>query len=235
MYGQPTASLPVVEQFRMIVTAIRAVLSPRAAEFQAVFLLVHWRMGRAEKRFASLVAKILAGTLRPPRKRAPPDPEKEKKQRKQPWPPIVPLPGGKGWLLALVDGRHAHIVLAWASQLQTMVLLEALQTLIAADPKRMGRILRPICRMLGVELPEALRLPKRVRRKQADDPKTDGPESAIAAAATAALDASSAPAKPRRAAVKSAEPKPKPEPPRGTPAHARWAKSIAHLLPKRRG
>ncbi|HEX3349515.1 MAG TPA: hypothetical protein VHS58_15570, partial [Acetobacteraceae bacterium] len=35
-----------------------------------------------------------------------------------------------------------------------------MQATIAAEPRRMGRILRPLCRMLGVgEIPDLLRLP----------------------------------------------------------------------------
>ena len=38
-----------------------------------------------------------------------------------------------------------------------------MQAVIAAAPGQIGRALRPFCHLLGLEVPEALRLPKRVR------------------------------------------------------------------------
>ncbi len=67
------------------------------------------------------------------------------------------MPCGFGWLL-----RVTPEAASCASQLQHLLADPEMAALLAADPS-MGRVLRPLCRMLAVEPPQALRLPKRAR------------------------------------------------------------------------
>jgi hypothetical protein len=49
-----------------------------------------------------------------------------------------------------------------------------MEELIFAAPRQAGRILRPLCRMLGVEPPSALQLPRPVRVRRVEE--TSEPE-----------------------------------------------------------
>ncbi len=66
------------------------------------------------------------------------------------------LPQGDGWLLPLVP-MHAATA---GSQLTHMLAQPEMAALIAGVPT-LGRVLRPLARMLGVVLPAELRLPAR--------------------------------------------------------------------------
>lgn len=57
------------------------------------------------------------------------------------------LPGGRGWLVRELGWEAA----GYASQLAHLLAEPEMQALIAAAP-RVGRVLRPVCRMLGYEL-----------------------------------------------------------------------------------
>ena len=52
-----------------------------------------------------------------------------------------------------------------------------MQAVIAAAPLQVGRILRPFCHFLGLELPAELRLPKRVRVRKKDTSPRPSPQS----------------------------------------------------------
>ncbi|MDA8252665.1 MAG: hypothetical protein M0Z28_26330, partial [Rhodospirillales bacterium] len=67
------------------------------------------------------------------------------------------LPRGRGWLVRLVGAEAA----AGASQLQHLLATPAMAALIEASP-RTGRLLRPLCRTLGVKPPPALTPPRPV-------------------------------------------------------------------------
>lgn len=69
------------------------------------------------------------------------------------------LPGRFGWLLPLVPGEAA----CFAGQLRHVLNDPEMTALIAADP-RTGKLLRPLCRMLGVEVATVLPAPVRAAR-----------------------------------------------------------------------
>src|SRR4051794_17085501 len=60
----------------------------------ALAILIWSRIARLRRRFADIVARLQAGTLRPPRKRAPRTSKAPSKPR--------PLPGSYGWLIRMV-------------------------------------------------------------------------------------------------------------------------------------
>ncbi len=117
-----------------------------------LIILIWRRLNRMGIRFAAIAARHDAGTLRPPRRRP-----------QAPRPPLArprkpdPLPRGKAWLLRLVPEAAGG-----ASQLQHLLADAEMAALIAAAPQA-GRILRPLCRMLGLRPPAALHQPPRSR------------------------------------------------------------------------
>ncbi|MBS3024854.1 hypothetical protein [Acidiphilium multivorum] len=116
------------------------------ADPHALTVLLWSRLQRAIARFARLAAgapppRPRPHAPRPARARSAPD-----------------LPRRRGWLLAPVPEATAA-----ASQLRAFLAEPETRALIAAEP-RLGRILRPLCRTLGILLPEAPQsCPRRTR------------------------------------------------------------------------
>ena len=106
-------------------------------------ILIWGRVSRIRQRFASLVARIRAGV--PARKSAPrpaasrPQASASEPRRRQ------RLPDSFAWLCRYLP----QVAAGFGSQLQLLLQEAEMQALIAADP-RVGRILRPLCRMLAV-------------------------------------------------------------------------------------
>ena len=125
-------------------------------------LAAQLRVQRLGRRFAALVARWQAGTLpllgaarrRPAEART-----------KGPRPKGL-LPQGKNWFRKMF-GETAP---SFAGNLLHILHSEPqMMELVAATPLA-GRILRPMCRMLGVKPPEYLQLPKRPRRPRPPRP-----------------------------------------------------------------
>ena len=146
-----------VQRFTWIITVIQRALGQRADRRQpdalpGPFLLLVWtRIQRLANRFVRLVEKIEAGTLPPPRRPGAPRP-------RRPRPPPDParrLPRGHAWLVRL--GRHEA---ANAGSLLGGLLADPdMAALLEAEPRRLGRVLRPLCRMLGVTPPPLIARP----------------------------------------------------------------------------
>ncbi|HET9146869.1 MAG TPA: hypothetical protein VFN77_02350, partial [Acetobacteraceae bacterium] len=107
----------------------------------ALTILLWTRLRRAAARFTALAAQN-----QPP----PANPRRARIRKPRPAPPR--LPRGFAWLLAPVPEAAAS-----ASQLRHLLAEPEMQGLIAADP-RFGRILRPLCHMVGIRPPPFLRL-----------------------------------------------------------------------------
>ena len=110
-------------------------------------ILIWSRLSRMAVRFARLAARIRAGTAAP-RRRATPRPAGDRPRK-----PYPRLPRRFAWLPPLVPGAGAY-----GSQLQHLLADPEMAALLAAAPQA-GRILRPLCRMLGVRPPHGLRAP----------------------------------------------------------------------------
>ncbi|HEX3347275.1 MAG TPA: hypothetical protein VHS58_04135 [Acetobacteraceae bacterium] len=132
-----------------------SILGPALAA--ALLALICARLSNLRHRFVSLFERMQAGTLpklpepgqAPKRKRAAtsaalkPDPEHRVRES---W----------GWLVNIAR----HHALASREELQRLLDDKETQAMIAAEPRRMGRLLRPLCRMFGVDdMPDLLRLP----------------------------------------------------------------------------
>jgi len=112
-----------------------------------LIILIWTRLRRMADRVTRLAARVEAGKLKPPSRR-PAAPRRATRP-----PDRVRLPRGGAWLVRLVPASSFG-----AAQLQALLADPEMAALIAAAP-RIGRTLRPLCQMLGVSLPPALRLP----------------------------------------------------------------------------
>ena len=136
-----------------------------------MLILIFARLRRLASRFASLGASvearmIQAGPLPPTRPSRPAAGATQRTSRK------TRLPQSFAWLIRLVPGTAAY-----AGQVQALVADPQTAALLAAAPQA-GRILRPLCRMLAVPLPDYLRLPKPPSGPQSA-PKPTGADTAV--------------------------------------------------------
>ena len=126
----------------------------------ALVVLLWSRLRRAAFRFG-----ILAAGAPPPRRRASRPPHRAARK------PALALPRRAAWLLAPVPEASAV-----AGRLRDLLQTPEAQALIGSEP-RVGRLLRPLCRALGLRLPACVRLPPRPRRSV---PSAAAPVAAIA-------------------------------------------------------
>lgn len=147
-------------------------------------ILIWVRLNRLAGRILRLVARIEAGEApRTPRPRGP-RPHRSR-------PPRPPLPRGKAWLVRLVP----ELAACAGSQLQYLLTEPDMQALAAADP-RIGRLLRPLCHMLGLAPPPEIAKPPPAPRARPERPASlEAPPAAASQAA---------PPSPRRPAPLSA-------------------------------
>ena len=131
---------------------------------QPLFVALHTFLSSRIRRFASLVARVRAGTIRirPSRPRS----------ARPPRPPAYYLSHRRGWLLPVIPGA-----IAYASQLNHLLAQPDMAELIARAPT-LGRLLRPLARMLAMDLPAALQRPASVRaaRPKPEKPKPPLPD-----------------------------------------------------------
>jgi hypothetical protein len=118
-----------------------------------LLLLIGTRLMNLRRRFTALVLRMQAGPL--PKLPEPGTARKRKATERKPRPNLVRDYGVRerwGWA--------THIACTGTlDDMQRLLDDPEMHALIAAEPRRMGRILRPLCRMLGVqEIPDLLRL-----------------------------------------------------------------------------
>jgi hypothetical protein len=130
------------------VVAMHFLRNPRLV----VLIVPLWtRLNRAARRFDRLMARLAAGRkLRPARPGRPTARPSSRRAR---------LPAGRGWLVAAL-GYHAA---GHASQLDALLAEPETAQLLAAIPGA-GRILRPLCHMLGIRPAALPPLPARPRK-----------------------------------------------------------------------
>ncbi|MGC8527546.1 hypothetical protein [Acidiphilium sp.] len=124
------------------------------------------------RRYATFLLRLCADDVSAPRPRP---------SRRRARPPANParlaLPRRTAWLLAPVPEAVAA-----AGQLRALLADPELQRRIGEEP-RLGRILRPLCRCLGVKLPAPLRLPPRPPRQSGRDAAAPRPSRRVPALA----------------------------------------------------
>ena len=121
------------------------------------WLLLTQRLGRLAHRFRVLFARFHAGTLPSPRPSGAGLPrERTPKPR---------LPATAGWI-----GARIADAAPCAGTIEFMLHnTPQMQDFVRAAPQA-GRLLRPLCRMLGIIMPDWLRRPARVRKAPAPRP-----------------------------------------------------------------
>jgi hypothetical protein len=122
-------------------------------------MLIRARIRRIKSRFAALAARIAAGKYRP---RKPPATPRRKPEKPPKPPPRNPLPNRPGWLLPLEKSAISH-----RGQLEALFRDAEMVALMAAAPEAMEKVLRPLCRMLQLELPPMLAKPRAAARRTA--------------------------------------------------------------------
>ncbi len=151
------------DRFALLIEALcRAVAArARAQRLAGPLLILVWsRLHRMALRFAALAARVRTGRL-PARLAA--------RRPSRSGPPPRLLPHGFAWLVRLVPEAAAS-----GSQLQHLLEDPELAALLAAAPQA-GRILRPLCRMLGVRPPPGpLTLPRHSRTPLPPRPGASG-------------------------------------------------------------
>jgi hypothetical protein len=129
------------DRFALLIEGLCRALAARSAGGAlagSLIILIWGRLSRMAVRFSRLAARCHAGRL-------PPRPVRRRPARSGP--PPARLPKNFAWLVRLVPQAAAG-----ASQLQHLLATPELAALVAAAPQA-GRILRPLCRMLGVRPP----------------------------------------------------------------------------------
>jgi hypothetical protein len=155
--------------------------------------LIGWivvRITLAIHRVADIAARVAAGTYRPRRPAAAP-----RRAPGRPPPRNGPAPKQCGWLVPLLPFGGAQ-----RAALDQMLRDPEMVALMQAAPAPIGRVLRPLCWMLALDLPPALARRKAAPSDPAAAPSLVGPSPAAA----------SKPPRPRRP---RAPPPPRPAPP----------------------
>ena len=139
-------------RFRAILAALcdRVAAEGHRRGIAGPFLILIWTRLR---RLADRLAAALDGPRRPPRARHPATASRPAPSRPAPARPH-PLPRRFGWLGSLIPGGGAA-----AGQLRHLLNDPEIAALAAASPAA-GRALRPLCHILGLRPPPALRRPK---------------------------------------------------------------------------
>ena len=138
-----------MHHFSTILASLRAAVAARASRTRALEALlvgVWQRMSRMAQRFERLVGRWRAGRLPPARARA----ASESRQGVADRAPVaarVRMPSGPGWLLA-----HMQEAAQFGAQMQHF-LSDAEVLAFLAEVPQAGRIVRPLCRMLGLPVP----------------------------------------------------------------------------------
>lgn len=166
-----TAAAPLAAAFANILCELAFLLAARARELAGFALLLQARVTRTSHRLAAILALAARGRAPRVRRHRPGRPS---------GPRPVPAPRRRQWLIETLGYQAA----AHASQLRH--LLEAPDTraaLAAAPPATRlaaARALRPLCHLLGVDLPPVLERagpppPPRRRRPRPRMPRAAGP------------------------------------------------------------
>jgi hypothetical protein len=179
MFFPATLSLP--DRFAEIIGGLCRALSAQSAwcrEVGPLGVLIWGRLCRMRTRFTAIAARVQAGTLpavAPARPRAATPRPATPRPAAAPDQPRLPPPR-IGWLVRLVpEPWHLN---SWRVPLEEL-LADPQTAALAAVAPQVGRELRPLCRMLNVEVPPELRLPKRPRRPRVvkpRPPKVETPE-----------------------------------------------------------
>ena len=145
-----SATSALGQAFAVVINGVCTMLGLYAVKLRDRSVLlsdIHWRVARMLRRLDHLALRWQANTLPKPRTRAP---------RPRPDRPARParLPTGRYWLVKALQptAQFTPHIEAFLARPDTRALVEA--------APQAGRILRPLCRGYGIELPPWLALPR---------------------------------------------------------------------------
>ena len=148
----PVSWGPLAQWLTLVVSDLKKDLWARVGDpvKGPLFFLLCNRLGRLAGRFDALLARLEAG-----QPAAAPGPARTRPPRAPPKPDTLRLPQDRGWLFGMLPTMTAAL-----HRIRLEALLADPQTaaLLAAAPEA-GRILRPLCHLLGVHPTGALVLP----------------------------------------------------------------------------
>ena len=127
----------------------------RDSDRKPVLRLAWTRISRAATRFQALFVRWQSNTLPTPSRSRPAQSRPAQPRQRAPKPYF---PAGRAWLAGSTD----HHVRGRASQLEHLLNHPDMPAFLAAAPQA-GRILRPLCHMLGITMPPTLLLSPRAR------------------------------------------------------------------------
>lgn len=122
------------------------------------------RISRSRQRLARLLAHLAAGRLpriRAPRRTTPPAGPRSEPNGAA----VMPIPSRPLWLVIKLGYQAAGL----GSHLTYLLQAPGVAEVLASSPGA-ARTLRPLCRLLGVNLPPALQLPPRPRKPRPPNP-----------------------------------------------------------------
>jgi hypothetical protein len=171
MFVTLAPALTVTDRFARIMDALCRVVAASRTERLGpgpLIILIWTRLRRMAARLTKLAARVQAGTLPKQRAKQPPSDENTRRTRGEnprhtcasrypgmpasflPGSPPPRLPNTFGWLIRMVPAAACC-----RSQLHHLLSDPEFATLLTAAPQ-MGRVLRPLCRMLAIKVPEFL-------------------------------------------------------------------------------
>jgi hypothetical protein len=151
-----------IELFRILIRSLCAALETQSLAgrlARPLMSLILHRVITISHRIRRFIERIEAGRPFPRRRGAVARPAAPRKHTPD------PLPRKVGWLGPLLPD-----VVLLRGQLSGMLEKPEMKALMAAAPEQMGRALRPLCRMLGLEPPPSIALPPRRRPIRAKSP-----------------------------------------------------------------
>ena len=150
----PADALARARQVGVILAAVAALIARRFLREPKLLVLIvplwGW-LGRTARRFERAVTQVRPVRTASPRGVRVDVPTSARVPR-------VRFPGGRGWLVRVLGYEAA----GYGSQLQHALDAPEMQALLAAMPHA-ARVLRPVCRMLGVAMTPAAKAAEAVR------------------------------------------------------------------------
>ena len=167
MRAAPATTL--ADRFALVATGLRDLLAARMAKSDTLrpLLMLLWsRLHRVERRIATLAARFAAGQPVAPRPRSPARNTPSARPAKR----ALRLPRRAAWLIA-----HTSEAAAYAEHFRQLLQEPEMAALLQAAPQLKGQ-LRPVLRVLMLDLPEPLALPRRPRKPKPPRPRKPRPE-----------------------------------------------------------
>ena len=168
-----TTHTPQAAAWALILDRLCATIAytvPQLAALVPLLTAARRRIHRTLLRLDRLILRWQTNTLprpRPSRAGRPRTPPPEPKPDTRPRKPLPRLPTGQAWL-----SRRVRFTNVYGGQIAVELAKPETRAFVEAAPQA-GRLLRPLCRALGVPLPDWLKLPERPKPDPNRSPHRD--------------------------------------------------------------